>query len=115
MRKISGQITCESKKEIPNGAVATISVIDCGRMDAPSITLGKQEIKDPKSFPIQFEIEYDDSFLKAEGFHGRYTVQTRIETNGKLNFITDTSFSIVSDHATRKLADTIDFHVIVVN
>lgn len=115
MRKISGKITCATKSGIPDGAHATIQVIDCGRMDAPSITLGQQIINDIKSFPLHFEVEYDDSFLKAEGFHGQYGLNCRIETGEKLHFINDTHFSIVSDHEQRNLLDKMDFHVIEVN
>ena len=114
MRKISGNVTSSGKQEIPKGAVAVISVVDCGRMDAPSITLGKVELKDPKQFPLHYELEYDDSFLRAQQFHGQYAIQARIETNGQLNFINDTRFNIVSDHQTKKVLDKLDFHVISV-
>lgn len=114
MRKISGKITCETKSGIANGAKASVRVIDCGRMDAPSITLGQQIIDDPKSFPLHFEVEYDDSFLKAEGFHGQFALQCFVELGDKLLFVNDTRFNIVSDHSKRELFDTMDFHVIEV-
>lgn len=112
MRKISGKITCETKNDIASGAQAGIRVIDCGRMDAPSKTLGQQIINDPKSFPIHFEVEYDDSFVKAEQFHGQYALQCSIEHGDKLIFVNDTRFNIVSDHSKRELFETMDFHVI---
>ena len=115
MRKLSGKITCSSSDvQIPNGASAKIQVIDCGRMDAPSITLGEQIINNPNSFPIHYEVEFDDSFLKAEQFHGRYAVNCSIELGEKLLFVNDTNFNIVGDHEQRELLKTIDFHVIEV-
>ena len=112
MSKLSGKITCSTKSEIPEGAKATIRIIDCGRMDAPAITLGQQVIRNPKTFPIQYSIEFLDSFLKAEQFHGQYAVNCRIETGDTLNFINDTRFGIVSDFEKRTLFETLDFHVI---
>ena len=115
MRKISGKITCSAKNDIPEGSIATVSVMDCGRMDAPSITLGEQIITNPKHFPLRFEIEFDDSFLNLDqSFHGEYALSCRIEKGNKLEFINDTSFNIVQEHETRKLYDTYDFHVIEV-
>ena len=114
MRTISGEIACPTKSEIPDGANVTINVIDCGRMDVAAITLGQQIINDPKCFPLHFEVEFDDSFLQAEMFHGRYAINCRIEVDGKLYFINDTHFNIVSDRNTKKLKDHLDFHVIEV-
>ena len=112
MSKISGKITCATKSEIPDGARATIKVIDCGRMDAPAITLGQQIIKNPKAFPIQYSVDFLDYFLNSDQFHGRYTVSCSIKSDDKLIFVDDTNFSIVSDMETRKLFETLDFHVI---
>ena len=112
MRKISGKITCETKNDIASGAQAEIRVIDCGRMDAPSITLGQQIINEPKSFPINFEIEYDDAFVKAEQFHGQYALQCTIQKDHQYLFVNDSRINIVSDHSKRELSETKDFKVI---
>ncbi len=110
--KLSGKITCPTKSVIPDGSIATIRVLDCGRMDAPAITLGQQTIKNPKEFPIQYSVDFLDSFLSSDHFHGSYTVSCSIKCDDKLVFTDNTNFTIVSDKETRKLFDMLDFHVI---
>ena len=110
MRKISGKITCNTTQDIPEGSIVTVQVSDTTRACAPAIPLGKKTIENQKKFPIEFEVEYDDSFLKnPTGFH--YTISARIEQNGNLKFINDTSFIIMNEE-TKMPKESIDFFVI---
>jgi uncharacterized lipoprotein YbaY len=109
MRKVKGSITMQSKHDIPEGAIATISVADTSRACGRAETKGKVTITNPK-IPIQYEVEYDDSGFR-NGFD--YSLSCRIELNGKLLFINDTHFSIV-DAQTGNLLDKVDFHIIAV-
>ena len=112
MRTITGKVTCNEIQEIPAGAVAQISVQDCSRMDVKSKTLGKQVIKDPKKFPIEFKVEFNEEpVLKM--IRGRYAIQVLINLGDRLIFRTDTHHSIV-DHATDTINDHMDVPVIKV-
>ena len=112
MRTITGKVTCNEAQEIPAGAVAQILVNDNSLMDAPSKNLGKQVIKDPKKFPIEFKVEFNEEpVLKI--IRGRYSIQVSIDLGEKLIFCTDTSFSIV-DHETGTIKDHRDVSVIKV-
>ena len=106
MRTIRGKVTCEERQDIPEGASATISVIDCSRMDVAAVTLGKVEIQNPKTFPIAYQVDYDDEPIKRM-LSGSYAINVRIGTESKLSFITDTRFSIV-DQQTGDILDQMD-------
>ena len=112
MAKINGGISFNTKEPIPDGAVATIQILDVSLADAPAKKIAEAIIQNPKTFPINFEIQYDSKLLSNP--HGDYVINARIETNGKLNFITDTKFSVF-DHNTKSALNSIDFNVIKVN
>jgi uncharacterized lipoprotein YbaY len=73
--------------------------------------LGESIINNPLSFPINFEINYNDEEFK-NGVFGRFSLSVRIDSqSGDLLYITDTDFSVV-DEANNKLVDNISVHVI---
>ena len=112
MKTISGKVTCSQAKEIPAGAVAVVVVNDNSLMDAPSKTLGKVEIKDPKTFPIEFKVEFDEQPVLNMAY-GIFAIQVFINLGERLIFCTDTQFSIVDDDS-RKIKDNLDVFVIKV-
>ena len=113
MRKISGKITVKgSGKPFSPDTKTTVRVIDCSICDGPSITLGQQILTNLTKFPINFEVEYDESrILKIPG--GQYALSITIETGERLEYINDTRFSIV-EYESEKILDTIDAFVIPV-
>lgn len=113
MRKLTGSVKCsQDGLEIAENASVKVSLVDCSLMCAPSTTLATAHPK-AKGFPFEFELDYDETPL-LENLGGQYAIQVRIETDGKLNFITDTQF-LITDEAHSKLLDHIDLHVIPVN
>ena len=71
--------------------VLDVSVVDASRMDAPSITLGRQQIplQSRQQFPIRFQFYYDKS--RAGLGPGGLSMQARItRRNGQLLYINDT-------------------------
>jgi uncharacterized lipoprotein YbaY len=73
--------------------------------------LGESIINNPLSFPINFEINYNDEEFK-NGVFGRFSLSVRIDSqSGDLLYITDTDFSVV-DEENNKLVDKISVHVI---
>lgn len=110
MKVLKGRIDCAKAKNkvIENGAVASVSVNDCCLMDAAARTLGKVEIKDLKSFPFEYSVKYDESRVNVGISYG-FTVSCRIEKNGKLLYINDTSHSIISND---RILDQLDVDVI---
>jgi uncharacterized lipoprotein YbaY len=113
MKVLKGKVNCSkaTKKEIQNGAVAAISVCDCSRMDVAAITLGKIEIKDLKSFPFEYSVEFDESKVNY-GFSYGFTVSCRIQKDGKLLYLNDTSHPIIEND---RILDRVDIDVICIN
>ena len=108
MKTLSGKVNCSTLKTIEEGAVAIVSVLDCSRMDAPAKTLGKIEIKDPKSFPFDFEVQYDETKINLGLSYG-FAVSCTIEKNDQLLFINDARHSIISDNC---ILESVDIAVI---
>jgi len=112
MGKIAGAISFDTKEAIPDGAIAKIQLLDVSLADAPARKLAEVIIENPKKFPINFEIQYDSKAFSDP--RGDYVINARIETNGQLNFITDTKFSVYNPN-TKSALDSIEFNVIKVN
>lgn len=110
MRLLKGTLNCQAKKTIEPGSMVTITVLDTCLMDAPAKVLGKVQYKDKTSFPFDFEVQFDDSKVTqcAYGF----TVSARIEKDGKLNYINDTSHPILNDDL--QIKEKVDVDVILV-
>ena len=70
-----------------------VKLVDVSRADAPAITIGEQIIENPGQVPIAFEIEYDPAAID-ERFS--YAVGVRISEGGKLEFINDTRYSVIT-------------------
>ena len=112
MRTLKGTITCVGDPSIEEGSIINVEVIDCCLMDVPSQILGSNNIQNVKSFPFDYEVEYDDSKVNTNIYYG-YRVQCRIEKDGKLKYINDTGFSILDPVTLGEILDRKDFHLIV--
>jgi len=110
--KLTGNIDCigSSCQTIPDGSVATISILDTSRQDAPSITLASKKISNLAEFPISFEIEYEKALLNNK--YGQYSIRAEIRKDNTLFFTTDTQFSVLDEK--NEPLTSIDFNVISV-
>ena len=88
--------------------MATISILDTSRQDAPSITLASKKITNLAEFPISFEIEYDKNLISNK--YGQYSIRAEIRKDNTLTFTTDTQFNIVDEKF--EPLTSIDFNVI---
>jgi putative lipoprotein len=91
--KLTGTVDCKAKPDLPEGSVATVSLQDTSLADAPARTIARQKIEKPGKFPIEFAVEYDPAVINMKN---RYTVNVRIEAAGKLVFINDTAFPVLT-------------------
>lgn len=79
--------------------VLTVSVQNTARMDASAITLGEQKIhlKNGQTFPINFNVEYDEEAGNKVPDYG-FTFRARIEDGaGQLLYVNDTRTSARGD------------------
>lgn len=113
MKKLTGRVTCSKGNDhvINENAIVTVDLVDCSIPCAPSKTLASIDLK-ARSFPFDFELEYDEQPILAK-MGGYYSIQVRINTDGKLNYVTDTRF-LLTDDMHYRLYDHIDMYVIPV-
>jgi putative lipoprotein len=94
---VTGTVTYLERVALPPKAVIKVQLVDVSRADAPAIALGEQIIlADGKQVPFSFEIPFDPS--KIEVNH-TYAVQARIEEGGRLLFINDQLYAVITRDA----------------
>jgi putative lipoprotein len=91
--KVSGTIEFKGEARFEADTVARVTLQDVSLADAPAKKVGERVIKDLKKFPIRFEVEYDPAAI--EKGH-TYSVQVRIETKKRLDYINDTRVEVIS-------------------
>lgn len=91
---VSGTITYRQRMALPSTAVTTVRLVDVSRADAPSTTIVEQRVETAgKQVPFSFEFAYDRSRINERN---RYAVQAEIRDGGRLIFITDTSYPVIT-------------------
>ena len=99
--KVTGTITYRERIALSPDAVVEVKLSDVSLMDVSAITIEEQVIRNPGQVPIEFEIEYDPDEID-ERF--TYAIQVRITESGKLLFINDTAYDVI----TRNNPDHVD-------
>lgn len=101
---VTGSVTYMQRIALPQGSLLEVSLADVSLADAPARILSKQEITTTTQVPIAFEIKYDSSQIVPAH---TYAVQARITTDGKLTWINDTAYPVLTrgnpDHVEIKL------------
>lgn len=92
--RVTGTVTYRERIALPPTAVIRVRLVDVSRADAPAIVLGEQIVEvRGKQIPFAFEIPYDPS--RIESRH-TYAVQARIEVDGRLWFVSDTGYPVIT-------------------
>ena len=92
--RVTGTITWRERMAVPPDADVVVRLQDVSRMDAPAIVLAEQRFKtEGRQPPYPFELTVDGSRIDARM---RYTVAARVERNGVLMFINDTSYAVIT-------------------
>lgn len=93
--KVTGILAYRERIALPDDAVIIIKLEDVSLADAPSKVIAKHRFEsNGAQVPFEFDLAYDTS--KIEARH-RYSVSARIEVDGQLRFITDTSYPVITD------------------
>ena len=97
MAKVTGTVTYRERIALPPTAVIKVQLVDVSRADAPAIVLGEQFMHAAgKQVPFAFEIQFDPARIEA---NYSYAVQARIEVDGKLRFISDRHYAVITGGA----------------
>jgi putative lipoprotein len=92
--KVTGTVTYRERIALPPTAVIKVQLVDVSRADAPAIVLGEQVTHAAgKQVPFSFEIPFDPARIEASH---TYAVQARIEQDGKLRFISDQHYAVIT-------------------
>jgi putative lipoprotein len=86
---------------LPSGALLTVRLVDISRADAAATILGEQIMQvDGRQPPFGFAIPYDPTGIDERH---TYSVQARIEVDGKLRFISDQFYPVITRGAARQV------------
>jgi putative lipoprotein len=97
--KVTGTVTYRERIALPPTAVIKVQLVDVSRADAPSVVLGEQLIETAgKQVPLSFAIAYDPAGIDERM---SYAVQARIEAGGRLLFISDQHYAVITRGAPR--------------
>jgi putative lipoprotein len=100
--EVSGTVTYRERIALPATATVKVQLVDVSRADAPAVVLGEQVIATAgRQVPFSFVIGYDPGRIDPRH---TYAVQARIEDSGKLLFISDQHYAVI----TREAPDRVD-------
>jgi putative lipoprotein len=92
--RVTGTVTYRERIALPPTAVIKVQLVDVSRADAPAIVLGEQITQAAgKQVPFSFEIPFDPAKIEPQY---SYAVQARIEQDGKLRFISDRHYAVIT-------------------
>lgn len=92
--RVTGTVTYLQRIALPPSATIKVQLIDVSRADAPATVLGERVITaGGKQVPFAFEIPYDPAKIDQRF---SYAVSARIEDGGKLLFINDQRYAVIT-------------------
>lgn len=102
---VSGTVTYRQRSALPPTAVLTVKIVDVSRQDVSAPVVAEQRIDTAgKQVPIPFDLAYDRSKILDRN---RYAVQAEIRDGGRLLFITDTSYPVITQGNPRSVEITV--------
>ncbi len=92
--RVTGTVTYLQRIALPPSATIKVQLIDVSRADAPATVLGERVITaGGKQVPFSFTIPYDPAKIDQRF---SYAVSARIEDGGKLLFINDQRYAVIT-------------------
>lgn len=93
--RVTGTISYRERLALLPGAVITVQLADVSRADAPAIVLATQAIETGTvpGPPFAFSIPYTATDIDPAHV---YAVMARIEVGGRLRFISDTRYAVIT-------------------
>jgi putative lipoprotein len=103
---VRGRVVALEGREIPEGAVVYIQLVDVSLADAEATQIVEKEITDATEFPIPFAITYDPKEIMPGN---TYAIQVRVEdSSGNLYFSNTTTNLVISGENISELDVTVD-------
>ena len=102
---VTGTLNYRERIMLSPEAVATVTLEDVSRADAPAKVIAEQELVNPGAPPIAFTLEFPRAAIDERM---SYTVRAQIHDRGRLMFTTDTHAPVL----TRGGGDTVDLALV---
>ncbi|WP_028022921.1 YbaY family lipoprotein [Enterovibrio calviensis] len=97
MATVNGDVYYLQRIALPSNAKLTVTLADVSLADAPMEVISSQSyMTEGQQVPLPFSLSYSPSEIQ-QGH--TYTVSARIEVDGELIFISDTSNPVINDPA----------------
>lgn len=90
---VSGTVFYLQRIALPSDASLAVKLTDISKQDVPAVTIAEQKITPPGQVPIPFELQYDPAKIDPRL---TYAVQARIEQGGRLLFISNRIFPVIT-------------------
>lgn len=91
---VIGQVNIQSPTEPPTGTIATITLADTSRADAPAVTIAEQVIPSPEAFPFSYTVIYNPEEIDPRA---TYAIGVRItDSSGNLLFINTSVYLVIT-------------------
>ncbi|CAH0525298.1 YbaY family lipoprotein [Vibrio hippocampi] len=95
MKSVTGTVAYRERIALPPNAVVTIKLLDVSKQDVAADVVAEQTFTtDGAQVPFDFELSYDTTDIQPKH---TYSVSARIEVDGKLRFISDTRYAVITD------------------
>jgi putative lipoprotein len=92
--RVTGSVTYLQRVALPPGAVIKVQLLEVSRADAAALVLGEQLIQaEGRQAPFAFAIVYDAARIDPRM---SYAVGARIEDGGRLLFINDQRYAVLT-------------------
>ena len=88
MKNISGKITCKLHSRIPTGSTVYVQALEFFVDQSPKL-LGSMVIASAKTFPVLFEMSFDERPILEKRYKGLYLLCVSIEKKDKIIFSCD--------------------------
>lgn len=91
---VRGTVTYRQRMALPRTAVITVRLVDISVTNAPAITIVEQRIEaNNRQIPIDFELKFNPNRIDSRR---RYAVQAEISNNGRTTFVTNQTYSVLT-------------------
>lgn len=95
--RVTGTIVWREHIAVPPDSEITVRLQDVSRMDAPAAVLAERRFRtEGRQPPYPFELTVDAAHIDPRM---RYAVSARVERQGQLLFINDTSYPVITQGA----------------
>jgi putative lipoprotein len=91
--RVTGSITYLQRIALPEGSEVIVQLRDVSRVDAAAAVLAEQRFRSRSQVPLPYELRVDGARIDPRM---RYAVAARIEHGGKLLFINDKIYPVLT-------------------